>query len=471
MIKLYNSLSRKKEKLPASRKKPLRLFVCGPTVYDYAHLGHGRTFVIFDTFVRFLRSRGIEVTYLQNITDVDDKIIKKAKEEKKTPKEIAERYEKTYTEDMISLNVTSVDVYAKASNFISQIVAQVETLLEKGYAYEIPGDGYYFEVSKFKEYGKLSHRTALGAEDSVSRIDESVKKRNKADFALWKYSKPGEPVWKTSLGPGRPGWHIEDTAITETFFGPQYEIHGGALDLKFPHHEAEIAQQESASGKKPFVKIWMHAGFLLTNGSKMSKSLKNFVTIRDFVGSYASEKYASDILRMFVLGTHYRSPIDFTEKLRENAENAYGRLSEFLVRSSFVSHGAQKAGSVGSLKKELKTHTEKFFGALEDDFNTPQALAALFGILAAYESKLWNLGRKEGSVVFSTLSELMEVLGFQPEGYVAPPKKIQNILEKRELYRGNKQFTQADALREKIHGLGYELEDTPLGPLVYTKRN
>jgi len=468
-MRIYNSLSRKKETVRIPRKHPLRMFVCGPTVYDLSHLGHARTFITFDSFVRFLRSRDINVTYLQNITDVDDKIIARAKEKDVAPKELARKFEASYLKDMSDLNVASVDVYARASDFIPRIVEQATTLLQKGYAYEIPGDGYYFDISKFGEYGKLSGRTALAAEDSVSRIDESVKKRHKGDFCLWKFSKPGEPVWKTSLGAGRPGWHIEDTAITETFFGPQYEIHGGALDLKFPHHEAEIAQQEAASGKKPFVKIWMHAGSLEVKGAKMSKSLKNFTTIRDFLDGFSSREYGAEILRMFVLSSHYRSPLDFTPETSGNASRSYETLEEFLMKLSFVAEESKKKKSV-PVSRGLKQRERKFFSSLEDDFNTPEALAALYGIASSYERNLWNMGREDASLLESRFRYLMESLGFKPGSYEAPPDRIRKKLEKRELYRGNKQFTHADALRREIHGLGYVIEDTPLGPFARKSR-
>src|SRR3989338_380174 len=252
---LYDTLSKTKKKLTKTRKK-LRLFVCGPTVYDLSHIGHARTYIAFDMLVKYLRHESYKVEYLQNITDIDDKIINRANEEGKSTKEIAENFEKEYLEDMGALGITSVDKYARASDYIEDIVSQVEVLLSKKYAYEIKNDGIYYDISKFKNYGKLSGRTILKAEDATSRIDDSIKKRNKGDFALWKFSKPGEPKWNSPWGKGRPGWHIEDTAITESYFGSQYDIHGGARDLIFPHHEAEISQMEAISGKEPLAKYW-----------------------------------------------------------------------------------------------------------------------------------------------------------------------------------------------------------------------
>src|SRR3989338_8629770 len=250
---LYDTLSKTKKKLTKTRKK-LRLFVCGPTVYDLSHIGHARTYIAFDAFVRYLRSEKYTVFYLQNITDVDDKIIQRAAETNTNSRALAKKFEQEYRRDMRYLGVMSVNEYARATYYIPEIINQVERLLRKRFAYEISNDGIYYDISKFTDYGKLSRRKASSAEDAVSRIDESVQKRNKGDFALWKFSKPGEPKWESPWGSGRPGWHIEDTAITENHFGSQYDIHGGARDLIFPHHEAEISQMEALSGKEPLAK-------------------------------------------------------------------------------------------------------------------------------------------------------------------------------------------------------------------------
>lgn len=316
-IKLYNTLTRKKEIFKPIKKGRVNFFVCGPTVYDYMHIGHAKTYIQFDIIVKYLRFIGYNVFYLQNITDLDDKIIKRAQEEKIDPLELARKFEKYYHEDEKDLNITAVTKYARATDYIKQIVKQTKTLVKKSYAYKI-SDGYYFNISKFADYGKLSNRTVLGAEDAISRIDESIEKKNKGDFCMWKFSKPDEPSWNTELGVGRPGWHIEDTAITESQFGPQYDIHGGARDLIFPHHEAEIAQMESASGKKPLVRYWLHTGFLNVDSQKMSKSLGNFVTIRD-----ALKKYDYRVLRFFYIASNYRSPIDYNEKSLEGAKTVW----------------------------------------------------------------------------------------------------------------------------------------------------
>ena len=279
-MQFYNTLTRKKEVFAPIEDGRVNLFVCGPTVYDFPHIGNSKTYIQFDILAKSLRYLGYNVFYLQNITDIDDKILNRAKELGIPPKELAEKYEKIYQEDMRVLGIDSVNKYARATDFIPKIIKQIETLLEKGYAYKIP-DGIYFETAKFKNYGKLSGRMELKADDAISRIDEATGKRGWNDFCLWKVEKPGEPSWPSPFGSGRPGWHIEDTAITEANFGPQYDIHGGAVDLIFPHHECEIAQMESASGLEPLVRYWIHTGFLNVDSKKMSKSLGNFKTIRD----------------------------------------------------------------------------------------------------------------------------------------------------------------------------------------------
>src|SRR3989338_8336759 len=335
MLKVYNTLSRKKEVLKpfdSAQGKKLTLFVCGVTAYDLSHIGHARTYIAFDMIVKYLRQKGLDVFYLQNVTDVDDKIIQRAKELGGNPRALARKFEKEYRADMKKLGVNAVTQYARATDYIPEIISQVERLLKKGYAYEIEGDGIYFDISKFKEYGKLSRRTSEQAQDAVSRIDESVRKLNKGDFALWKLSKPGEPKWKSPWGWGRPGWHIEDTAITEQFFGPQYDVHGGGVDLKFPHHEAEIAQQEAASGKKPFVKIWAHTGFLINKDQKMSKSLGNFETVHELL-----KKYPKEVLRFYLLSSYYRSPLDYSDKMFKQSQAAVSRIADFIQRLQKVS--------------------------------------------------------------------------------------------------------------------------------------
>ncbi len=476
---LYDTLSQQKKGLIKPGGRPINLFVCGPTVYDYAQIGNARTYIVFDAFVRYLRGKGFDVFYLQNITDIDDKIIARAKEENKSPKELADFFLEKYIEDMKTLGIESVSKYAPATEFIPQIVKQVVRLKEEGYAYEITGDGYYFDISKFKNYGKLSHRTALQAEDSITRIDENIKKRNRGDFCLWKFSKPDEPFWETSLGAGRPGWHIEDTAISEDFFGPQYDIHGGGVDLKFPHHEAEIAQQESASGKIPFVNFWMHTGFLLAGGQKMSKSLNNFITIRDFLKNYKNEKDGAAVLRLMILNSHYRSPLNYNEKIAAGFENTWKGIKNTLdhllwlsnpenaeLIKKYVSKGqSEKPLNIQETKELVKNLKDQFFSSLEDDFNTPSAFASLFPLISSVDAAMASdMKSGDAQYFYKEIKSLLEALGFELPKNPAIPSKVKKLLAQRELCRVSKQFVQADALRKEIDQLGYSLEDTPLGP-------
>lgn len=472
MMKIYNTLSGKKERLNIPKSRTLRLFVCGPTVYDDSHIGHARTQIAFDIIVRYLRARGWKVRYLQNITDVDDKIIKRAKEENLNPLDLAKKYEKSYHEDLEALNVKQVNTFARASDFIPQIVRQVQTLLKRGYAYVIEKQGIYFDIKKFKDYGKLSRRTVTQAEDGVSRIDDNLNKRNKGDFCLWKFVKvdkeleiaDGEPVWGSPLGPGRPGWHIEDTAITETYFGPQYDLHGGGLDLKFPHHEAEIAQEEAASGKKPFVKIWMHAGLIRVNEKKMSKSLGNFITIKDFLKLHPPEA-----LRWIVLSHHYRSPANYSKELVQSAEESLRTLREFLEKLTLVEKKGQGKNSKKIESAEKRTEKD-FHAAMENDFNTPVALAALFTLANKLNKDVWLLSKKDAKNIKKFLQETLETLGISLKTEIIP-EKARKLAEKRDLSRAHKQFMQADVLRKNIEALGYRVEDTPLGPLVRETQN
>ena len=445
-IKIYNTLARQKQILKPIKKGVIKMFVCGPTVYDYMHIGHAKTYIQFDVIVKYLRYKGYDVFYLQNITDLDDRIIKRAQEKKIDPLKLAQQFEKYYHQDEKKIGIDSVTRYARATDAINQMVKQIKTLIKKNYAYKI-ADGYYFNIKKFKNYGRLSKRTALGAEDAVSRIDESIEKINKGDFCLWKFSKQNEPSWKTDLGSGRPGWHIEDTAITETAFGPQYDLHGGARDLIFPHHEAEIAQMEAASGKKPLVKYWLHTGFLNVQGQKMSKSLKNFITVRE-----ALEKYNSKTLRFFYLSSHYRRPIDFNEKSLAKAENSLERLNAFVQKTKTGQKDDQ------SLIKKTK---KEFFQAMDDDFDTVKALAVIFNFVKTSYKK--NQGGKAAYDLFKEFDQIFNIFKFKKPTIT---KKIITLVNQREKFRKEKKWSDADQVRKKIVKLGFQVEDTAKGPAI-----
>lgn len=464
MIRFYNTLSGKKEVFHPIKKAKVKIFVCGPTVYDFSHLGHARTYIVFDSLVKFLRSSGYKVFYLQNITDIDDKIIVRAKKEKVSWRRISRKYEKEYLKDMEKLKINSITLYARATDHISEIISQVKRLIEKDFAYQID-DGIYFDTSKFKDYGKLSKRTNISPEDAVSRIDENPNKKQIADFCLWKFSKDGEPSWQSPFGRGRPGWHIEDTAITEKYFGPQYDIHGGAQDLIFPHHEAEIAQMESISGKKPMVRYWLHTGFLRVKGQKMSKSLGNFITIREFL-----KRYPPRILRYFFLKTHYRSPIDYQEELIREAQKELEKIDEFLERLHFFAVPKSYL-NINSLIEKFQT---KFKNALEDDFNTPKAISAIFEFVHQVNFYLMDgkIDKEASKVILKFLKKVDKIFNFIFEKpsfskYVKLkeiPKKVKILLQKRELARKEKNWQLADELREEIKKIGFQIEDTKLGP-------
>ncbi len=431
-LKIYSTLSRKKEEFVPIKKGRVNMFVCGPTVYDFAHLGHAKTYIQFDMVAKYLRFKGYEVFYLQNITDIDDKIIKKANDKEIFWKELVKNYKKDYLKDMERLGVDSVNKYANAMDYIKEIISQVQRLVDKGFAYKT-SDGYYFDLTKDKDYGKLAKRKMLKEGDAVSRIDGGTEKRNEGDFSLWKFKKENEPFWKTEIGDGRPGWHIEDTAITEKEFGPQYDIHGGGLDLIFPHHEAEIAQMESISGKKPLVKYWMHTGFLNIHKEKMSKSKGNFSTIKDFLKFYSSEE-----LRYLFFLTSYRKPIDFSDKSLENAKNSFERLKNLCE-------------NLEDDKKINKKYLEEFEKAMDDDFNTPNALQVL-----------WKLVRDEGAEgKFRTIREMDKIFGLNllKKEKLKIPKKVKDLLKEREKARRDKNFKLSDQIREEIKDRGFQVLD------------
>ena len=367
------------------------------------------------------------------------------------------------------MGVVWVNKYARATDYISEIISQARRLLEKDHAYVVPDDGIYYDISSFKEYGKLSGRTTQQGQDAVSRIDDSVKKRHRGDFALWKLAphprrKAGgagfsEPSWPSPWGLGRPGWHIEDTAITEKYFGAQYDIHGGGRDLIFPHHEAEIAQMEGVSGKKPLVRYWMHTGFLTIQGEKMSKSLGNFITIRDFLS-----KHSPRLLRFFILKAHYRSPIDYSEELLLQAEQELERIDEFAQKLKALKSAPATSKNVKLIQGTKKT----FFDAMEDDINTPKAVAALFDLVRKGNVLLAKLAlnRDDAEDILALLQEFDEIFSFifWQEKTAMVPREITVLLEKREEYRVKKQWEKADETRILISEKGWQVEDTEGGP-------
>ncbi len=457
---IQDTLSGKKKPLRKS-KKAVKMFVCGPTVYGPAHIGHARVEAIFDSFARHVRDSGYALTYVQNITDVDDKIIDAAREAGIAPQALARRYEKEYLADMKALRIVSVDRRARASDFIDEIQGQIARLMKKGFAYRT-SSGVYFEVRKFKPYGALSKQD-LDALRPGWRIEPDAEKKDHLDFSLWKNSVALDEVgWPSPWGRGRPGWHIEDTAITEKLLGQQYDIHGGGNDLKFPHHESEIAQQEAASGKTPFVLAWMHVGFLSIGGAKMSKSLHNSIEISEFL-----EKHSVNAIRLMFMSAHYRSPISYTERLMEQASSAISSIQGALARLDLVAlRGTASELSPRKIVSWLLPHERAFKDAMDDDFNTPAALAALFSFIGSCEAHMWQMSRSEVHAARHFLVKRLALFGIAAKNPPIPVL-IRGIAKRREKLRAEKDFAGADRVRREIEIAGYSLLDTPLGPLIF----
>jgi len=462
-IKLFNTLSGKKEALPKPENGVMRLFVCGPTVYDYSHIGHARTYIVFDTLARYLRSLKIKTQYLQNITNIDDKIINRAAELSCDPLELASKYEGEYMTDMKALNIFSVDIYARATDHLKNIFSQINRLMEKGVAYQTD-NGIYFEVKKFRSYGKLS-RQNLAATRPGWRIEPDPKKKDPLDFALWKFTPPtsGELCFDSPWGKGRPGWHIEDTAIAEKYLGLSYELHGGGMDLKFPHHEAEIAQARTLSGKNYFVKVWMHTGFLTVGGEKMGKSLNNFLTVRDIL-----KKFTAESLRLLILGHHYRTPFDFNNDVLTEAEDAWWNILRTISKLEKLGKArASKKDKVISISSSAMAEFEKNFAtAMADDFNTPLAIASIYEFLGSIHKDIWKLSGPSARNAREAIVSKFETLGFKIQ-IPAIPARIKQLAETREKYRKKGYFADADRIRKQLSTLGYSIEDTPKGPFVW----
>ena len=465
-MKIFNTLSRQKEEFIPINPPEVKMFVCGMTVYDQPHIGRARTYIVFDMVAKYLRKRGFDVSYLQNVTDIDDKIIQRAKEADVNFKEISEKYENQYLASMSALGIDSVWKYVRATDNIKEIIAQIQRLIDSGYAYAVPANSQvnpefqdvYFDISKFSRYGQLSGQNLAEMETGV-RKDLEANKRDPRDFALWKaLNIKSEPSWKSPWGLGRPGWHIEDTAISEKYFGQQYDLHGGGLDLIFPHHEAEIAQQEASSGKSPFVRYWMHSGWLTVDGVKMSKSLKNFISIDDML-----VKYTPEAIRMMALSTHYRSPVNYTEKLMPQNQAAVNRIYSFIQRLKNIS-GDENT----ELDKIAEATLNKFTLAMDDDFNTSLALGALFEMIKSVNIIIdqSTISKKQGKKIIKLLQEFNEVLGIVPQKEYEIPENISILVQKRETARENKNWQESDNIRNEIESLGYKVEDTEYGSIV-----
>ncbi|QDA31303.1 cysteine--tRNA ligase [Thermococcus indicus] len=466
-IRVYNTLTKRKEEFRPLRDGEVRMYVCGPTVYDYTHLGHARTYVAFDVIRRYLEHRGYTVLMVMNFTDIDDKIIRRANETGEDPRELAERFLRLFLEDMKALKVKPADVYPRVTEHMDDIIEFVRKLQEKGYAYE-GSDGVYFEVQRFRDYGKLSG-IKLEELRKGARVEPGEGKKNPEDFALWKKAKPGEPKWESPWGEGRPGWHIECSTMSTKYLGESFDIHGGGNDLIFPHHENEIAQTEACTGHE-WVKYWLHTGFLMVNGEKMSKSLGNFVTIREML-----ERYDPEVIRLFILQRHYRSPLDYTEEGIEHARNNLERLYNTLENIRVAMERADIAFKWGQEEFEayeaIRNAREKFYSAMDDDFNTAEALKAVFEASNAVNRYLTKAEKPKESILrkalefFRIVSEVFGIFEdyFREQRAGEEEALIQLLIDVRAQLRKERNFALADRIRAELREMGIQLEDTPQG--------
>ncbi len=454
MLKVYNDLTNRKEVFEPLEPGRVRMYVCGMTVYDYCHLGHARFMVVFDVIARYLRAKGFDVTYVRNITDIDDKIINRANENGEHFGELTGRFIDAMHEDTAALGVLSPDEEPRATAHIPEILAMVERLLEKGHAYLADNGDVYYAVNSFDGYGRLSGKSVEDLR-AGARVDVGENKRDPLDFALWKAAKPGEPSWDSPWGPGRPGWHIECSAMSTTCLGDSFDIHGGGADLTFPHHENEIAQSEGATGK-PFVKYWLHNGFVRVNEEKMSKSLGNFFTIREIL-----ERYRPEEVRYFILTSHYRSPLNYDDEHLENARGALTRLYTAL-------RGLPPAEPAGGEAFEAR-----FTAAMDDDFNTPEALAVMFDLVREINRVRAEdeAGAAGLAAVLRGFGEALGILVEDPEAYlrggageaVLSDEAIEDLIRRRLEARSAKAWGEADRIREELKAQGVVLEDGPEG--------
>ncbi len=453
-MKLYNSLTCQKEEFVPIEPGKVKMYSCGPTVYNFFHIGNARPFIIFDTLRRYFEYRGYEVSFVQNFTDIDDKMIKRANEEGITVKELADKFIAEYFIDAKGLGIEEATVHPKATENIDAIIDLIKTLEDKGYAYNVDGD-VYFSVKKFNEYGKLSHQPLENLE-AGARIDVEDKKKDPMDFAVWKAQKPGEPAWESPWGMGRPGWHIECSAMANKYLGKTIDIHSGGKDLIFPHHENEIAQSECANCA-PFANYWLHNGYINVDNQKMSKSLGNFFTVRDVV-----KEFDYVVIRFFMLSAHYRNPINFSHDLLNQAKSGLERINNCIDNLKFLSSGAKDCESDEKIIKDLEALKESFIKAMDDDINTADAVSAIFDIVKYANTNLnEETSKKDLDSAVNLIEELMNVLGIN-SGAKSDflDSDIEALIEERNNARKNKDFKRADEIRDMLKDAGIALEDT-----------
>ena len=461
-MKIYNTMTRKKEEFKPIQEGQVKMYVCGPTVYNFFHIGNGRTFIVFDTVRRYFEYRGYDVKFVQNFTDIDDKMINKAKEENSTVKEVGDKYIKEYYQDADNLNIERATVNPRATEYISQIIEFVKDLIDKGYAYESNGD-VYFSTKKFEGYGKLSGQNLEDLQAGASnRVELDERKKDPMDFAVWKAQKEGEPGWESPWGMGRPGWHIECSCMAKNILGDTIDIHAGGMDLAFPHHENEIAQSEAVTGKT-FSNYWMHSAYINVNNQKMSKSLNNFFTAREVL-----EKYDADVIRFFMLSAHYRIQINFSKELLDSAKasverlyNAIANLENLLGEVSKEKMDDEEVKYLDSLSQ----YREKFIEKMDDDFNTADAITVLFELTKNTNT---NINIESSKELISKALELIRELGkplgmLQKSTKVSLEEEVEKLIQERQDARKNRDFALADKIRDDLKSRGIILEDTPQG--------
>lgn len=458
-MRLYNEMTRSKEKFIPIEEGKVKMYNCGPTVYDYFHIGNARNFVIFDTLRRYFEFKGYDVTYVQNFTDIDDKMISRANELGLTVKELADEFIAEYKKDADGLGVRDADFHPKATEHIGDIIKLIKKIEAKGYAYNISGD-VYFDTSAYEPYGKLSGHK-LDELEAGARVAADDRKKNPADFALWKAAKPGEPSWGSPWGKGRPGWHIECSAMSMRYLGDSIDIHGGGQDLAFPHHENEVAQSESATGKS-FVNFWLHNGFINIDNEKMSKSLGNFFTVRDIADLYDYEE-----MRFFLLSAQYRSPVNFSDKLMDQSRNGLSRMYEALKNLANIKGSGDISDQEATLLEKLAEYRGNFITHMDDDLNTADAISDIFDMVRTINAGISDgvmMTRKAASAAVSVLKELGDLLGIlykDIEVDVTP--EIQRLVDERIESRKNRDFAASDRIRDELKEMGILIEDTKDG--------
>lgn len=466
-MRIFNSMTRKKEELIPLEPNHFKIYVCGPTVYDYFHIGNARPFIVFDTLRRYLLWSGYQVTYVQNFTDIDDKVIQRANTEGITTTELAERMIKEYFHDADALNIMRADIHPRATESIDDIIALISILMDKGFAYTAE-DGVYFSIEQDPNYGRLSGRNIDDLMEGASeRASYSDDKRHPFDFVLWKFRREGEPYWPSPWGEGRPGWHIECSAMGMAHLGETIDLHCGGVDLTFPHHENEIAQSECATGKT-FVRYWMHNGFVNIDQRKMSKSLGNFFTVRDL-----AKLYPYDVIRFFILQAHYRMPINFSDELLDAAVASWQRINSSIDLLTFSAKAAPETASSEdeTIFEEAVTRClAEWQDAMDDDLNTADALAAIFDLVRAANTAVAG-GRVSKKALLNArdaLTERLGVLGLEPTANqeTTIPQRILDLVAERTESKKNRDFARADAIRDEVLASGYKIEDTPQGARV-----